>query len=163
MASQINLKKCGVRFDPPAVVVTYIATASGKLHRRTMPLRNFNKKSGIPRVADELKSNPRHKKYLESMTLPQLEKLITMIQDKMNGISLDQSLAKNKTMDTLDPEQDLNKVDEALLKRKKSIMDQAFEKNRKKMGDADFQYDVEVDFEGAIESCDWDSGSDDEF
>ena len=86
-----------------------------------------------------------------------------IIQDKMNGLSLDASLIKNKDMDTINPEEDLNKIDEDALKRKKAIMDEAFEKNRKKLGDPDFEYDVEVDFEGAIESCDWDSGSDNEF
>ena len=43
-------------------------------------------------------------------------------------------------------------------------MEQTFEKHQKKIGDPDFQYDVEVDFEGgAIESCDWDSEEDNEF
>ena len=86
MAGQITLKKCGVRFDPPAVIITYVNT-NGKLHRRTMPLRNFNKRSGVPRVAEELKNNTRHKKYLENLPLPQLEKLISIIRDKMNGIT----------------------------------------------------------------------------
>ena len=161
--SQITLKRCGVRFDPPAVVITYMT--KGKLHRRTMPLRNFNKRSGVNRVAEELKSSSRHKKYLEQLPLTQLEKLITIIHDKLNGLSLDASLRKNKGLDTLDPEEDLNKVDEVTLKRKKAIMASTFDKNKKVIGDPGFEYDVEVDFEGgAIESCDWDSNeSDNEF
>lgn len=165
MSGQYLLKKCGVRFDPPAVVITYVVKASGKLHRRTMPLRNFNKNSGVSRVAEELKGNGRHKKYLEGLPLPQLEKLVTLIKDHLNGVTLEESVAKNKTMDTLDPEEDLNKLTDEQLKQKKAIMDMTFEKNRKKPGDPDFQYDVEVDFMegGDIESYDWDSGSETDF
>ena len=44
-------------------------------------------------------------------------------------------------------------------------MEETFLKNSKKIGDPDFQYDIEVDFDagGTIESCDWDSGDDNEF
>ena len=128
-----------------------------------MPLRNFNKKSGIHRVTEDLKSNDRHEKYLDQIPLHQLEKLITVIQDKMNGLSLEESLRKNNEMSAMNPDEDLNKVDEETLKRKKIVMEQSFLKNSKKIGDDNFQYDVEMDFEGAIESCDWDSGSDNEF
>ncbi len=164
----IKLKKCGVRFEPPAIMVTYV-NSSGKLHRRTMPLRNFNKRSGVPRVAEELKNSSRHKKYLEHLPLPQLEKLICIIRDKMNGVSLESSLRKNSKLTDLDPDEDLNKVDEETLKRKKAIMEEAFNKNKKEIGDEDFVYDVEVDFEGAaggaatVETCEWDSNSDNEF
>ena len=160
MSEEIKVQKCGVRFNPPAVIVTYKVNKTGKVHRRTMPLRNFNKRSGIARVAEDLRNNARHKKYLEPVPLHQLEKLICVIRDTMNGMSLDASLVKNNELDTLDPNEDLNKVDEETLKRKKAIMDETFEKNRKKPGDPGFQYDIEKDFEGgAIESCDWDSDS----
>ena len=65
-------------------------------------------------------------------------------------------------METIDPEQNLNVVDEETLKIKKAIMNQTFEKNRKKPDDPDFDYDVEKDFE-PVETCDWDSGSDNGF
>ncbi len=165
MSGDITLKKCGVKFEPPAIILMYV-NSSGKTHRRTMPLRNFNKRSGVPRVAEELKNNSRHKKYLAKLPLPQLEKMIAIIRDHLNGITLENSLKMNKKLTDLDPTEDLNKVDEETLKRKKAMMDEAFNKNRKVLGDDDFVYDVEVDFEGAgggIESCDWDSGSDDEF
>jgi centrosomal protein CEP19 len=160
MAQPVTLKRCGVRFSPPAVVITY-STKVGKTHRRTMPLRNFNKNSGVERVALELQNNSRHQKYLSQVPLHQLEKMISIIKDKLNGLSMDEIHKKNKDIDKIDPDQDLNKVDDDTLKYKKAVMEQSFEKNRKKPGDADFQYDVEVDFEGgAIESCDWDSEND---
>ena len=164
MDGQVQLKRCGVRFDPPALIITYSSGAPSKVHRRTMPLRKFTKRSGISRTAEELKQNPRHKKYLDGMPLPQLEKLITIIQDKMKGMTLEASLEKNKTLSLIDPEQDLNKVDARTLQRKKALMEHSFEKHQKKRGEPGFQYDVEVDFEGgAIESCEWDSEDDNEF
>ncbi|KAK2151057.1 hypothetical protein LSH36_377g02033 [Paralvinella palmiformis] len=157
---QYVVKKCGVRFDPPAVVLIYQVKSTGKLHRRTMPLRCFSKRSVVSRFAEELKTESRHKKYLDDVPMQQLEKLITIIKDKLNGIDLETSLEKNKGLDTVDPNEDLNVVDEETLKRKKAIMDQTFEKNRKLPGDPDFQYDVEKDFDVAIESCEWDSDND---
>jgi len=127
------------------------------LHRRTMPLRNFTKRSGIARAAEELKNNSRHKKYLEHLPSAQLEKLISMIRDKLSGLSKEEILDKAKSLNVINPEEDLNKVDESTLNLKKAIMDQTFEKNRKKPDDSDFQYDVEVDFQaGHVESCEWD-------
>lgn len=64
---------------------------------------------------------------------------------------------------SLNPNEDLNQVDEITLKRKKELMDEIFEKNRKKPGDPDFEYNVEVDFDklDKIETNEFDSGSDD--
>lgn len=83
-------------------------------------------------------------------------------------MSLEVSIARNNDIDTLDPNEDLNKVDPETLTRKKLQMDSTFEKNRKKPGDPDFQYNVEIDFEtelGRVETSGWDSGdgSDPEF
>ena len=61
-------------------------------------------------------------------------------------------------MDTINPEENLNRVDPETLQRKKLIMDTSFEQKRKKPGDPDFQYNVEVDFETAVvETSGWDS------
>ena len=36
--------------------------------------------------------------------------MLTLIKDNLNGLSLDESLAKSKKLDTIDPNEDLNKV-----------------------------------------------------
>lgn len=78
----------------------------------------------------------------------------------MNGLSLEQSLASFQ----LDPTQDLNKLDDDELARKKGKMDELFEKNRKKKHDPDFVYDVDVEFSANNqEKCSWDEESDDGF
>lgn len=175
---QIEVKKCGVRFKPPAVTIIYSKNGK-KLHRRTMPLRfniikfvsiyhimnnfrNFSKNSGVSRVAEDLRNTKRHKVYLEKLPLHQLEKMISLIKDQMNGISLHDSLKREAELSHVDGEEDLNKVPEDVLKRKKATMDEEFQKNRVKPGDKNFQYNKEVDFGGAIETCGWDDSSDDE-
>ena len=72
---------------------------------------------------------------------------------------------RSEKLTEIDPEEDLNKVDDDVLARKKAIMNDTFEKNCKKPGDPNYTYDVEVDFNTAVvETSGWDSdGSADEF
>lgn len=156
MGDGIEVKRCGVKFTPPALVLNYLIKDTGKMHRRTMPLRHFNKSSSVDATVDELLSNPRHSKYLKCMPKFQLYRLVSIIKDKLSGMSLEESLARNDEIDKLDPEEDLNKLDDETLRRKKSIMEDTFEKNLKKPGDPGFEYDVQMDFD-EVEACEWDS------
>ena len=166
MDNDIDIQKCGVKFDPPAIVITYTECDTKKHRRRTMPLRDFTKTTNVDKAAHELRTNPRHKKYVSHITLAQLERLITIIKDKLNGMSLTESVERNNKMDAIDPEEDLNRVDEETLSRKKAVMESTFEKHQVKPTDPNFKYEVEVDFDAnnVIESG-WDSeeGSDQEF
>ncbi|XP_038050146.1 centrosomal protein of 19 kDa-like [Patiria miniata] len=154
----ITPKKCAIRVDPPTLVLTYTDEVTGKDRQRSMPLRNFTKRSGVDRFVRELKANPRHKKYLENVSAIQLEKLLSIIKERLSGLSMEESLEKVKKELSVDPDEDLNQLDDQALQKKKSIMDETFEKNRKKPGEEGFQYDVDVDFGGGIESSGWDSG-----
>ena len=49
-------------------------------------------------------------RYLEHVPLSQLDKLVSVIRDKLNGMSLEASLARNADIHHIDPEEDLNKV-----------------------------------------------------
>lgn len=164
--STLQLLKCGVRFEPPALVITYKDWKSSKLRRRSMPLRSFSKNSKVETVVRELRENPRHTRFVQLLTEAQLHRLLTITKDKLSGLSLEASIARNNDIDTVRPDEDLNKVDQETLVRKKLRMDSSFEKNRKQLGDADFEYNVEVDFDvGTVETSGWDSGdgSDPEF
>ena len=61
----------------------------------------------------------------------------------------------------------LLQVDDLTLNIKKAVMEQTFEKNRKRPDDPDFKYEVDVEFDnGPLETCGWDSDdkeSDNEF
>jgi len=165
--AEIEIKKCGVRFDPPCIVLMYTNSHSDKARRRTMPLRAFTKNSNIERAVEELKTNPRHAKYVSGISKAQLTRLVTIIRDKLNGMSLEASLARNDELDKIDPEENLNALDDETLQRKKAVMESTFTKHQLKPGDPGFQYDVQMEFdeENVIESG-WDSdkdGSDFEF
>ena len=56
---------------------------------------------------------------------------------------------------------DLNAVDEAALARAKEAMSVDFERNRRRIGDEGFVYDVVVDFDAQEGPGDWDSSDDD--
>ena len=156
---EIAIKKCGVKFDPPAIVITYTDNRSNKIRRRTMPLRDFTKSSHVEQAAKDLRANPRHEKYVVQIPKAQLSRLVTIIRDKLNGMSLEASLARNDEMDKLDPEENLNAVDEETLQRKKEVMEKTYEKNKVTPEDPNFKYDVAVEFDedNVIESG-WDSG-----
>ncbi|XP_053315690.1 centrosomal protein of 19 kDa [Spea bombifrons] len=158
-------RKCGVRFQSPAIILVYEDEMTGKSRQRVMPIRNFSKFSDCSRAAEQLKNNPRHRQYLEMVSLRQLEKIYKLLKGHLNGQSLEATLEGIRRGETVDPEEDLNKLDDRELAKKKQIMDDLFEKNRKKKDDPDFQYDVEVDFthDGPVESCGWDDESDEGF
>lgn len=111
-------------------------------------------------AAERLKNHPKHKDYLNNVSQSQLERLHIILRDHMQGFSLEHSLASF----CLDPDEDLNKLDDEELSRKKGQMDKLFEKNRTRKDDPDFVYDVEVDFaKTSQERCSWDDDSDDGF
>lgn len=87
-----------------------------------------------------------------------------MLKGHLRGESLAESLEKVQREETIDPEEDMNKLDDKELAKRKSIMDELFEKNRKKKDDPDFIYDVEVEFpqDEQLESCGWDVESGEE-
>ncbi|XP_018525789.1 centrosomal protein of 19 kDa [Lates calcarifer] len=153
-------KRCGVQFSPPSIVLIYQHTETKKMRKRIIPVRHFSKYSDYRMAAERLKNNPRHRDYLEGVSQSQLEKLLIILRDHMQGFSLEHSLASFR----LDPDEDLNKLDDEELARKKGQMDELFEKNRRRKNDLDFVYDLEVDFSKPTqEKCSWDDESDDGF
>lgn len=151
-------KKCGVKFKPPAIVLLYEDKTTKKMRQRVMPVRNFSKFSDCSKAAERLKSNARHTAYLQGVSLCQLERLHILLRDFLLGKSLEHSLASL----CLDPDEDLNKLSDQELSRKKALMEQLFEQNRKKKDDPDFVYDLQVDFPEQLESCGWDEDDEDE-
>ncbi|KAM8888972.1 centrosomal protein of 19 kDa isoform 2-T2 [Synchiropus picturatus] len=156
---RFTAKRCGVQFDPPSIVVIYEITETKKLRKRTIPVRNFSKYSESSMAAEKLKTHPRHGEYLEGVSQSQLERLHVILRDHLRGLTLEETLASFR----LDPVEDLNKLDDDKLARKKGQMDELFEKNRKHRDDPNFVYDLRVDFEdNAQDKCSWDEDSDDD-
>ncbi|XP_051874146.1 centrosomal protein of 19 kDa [Pristis pectinata] len=151
-------RKCGVKFKPPTIVLIYEDESTKKTRQRLIPIRNFSRFSDCSRAAEAIKNNPRHQVYLDGVSQQQLQKLFQLLRDNLNGVSLEKSLEAFVRMNSINPEEDLNKLDDNELAKKKKIMDELFEKNRRKPNDPEFVYDLEVDFpqDGLIESCGWD-------
>lgn len=101
----------------------------GKSRQRIMPVRNFSKFSDCSRAAEQLKNNPRHKDYLEQVSMRQLEKLFSFLRGYLWGQSLAETMEQIQRETTIDPEEDLNKLDDKELAKRKSIMDELFEKS----------------------------------
>ncbi|KAK3738103.1 hypothetical protein QZH41_013837 [Actinostola sp. cb2023] len=154
-------KKCGIKFDPPTLVVFYEDTSSGKLHRRSIPIRKFDEQTDISETVNKLKSSTHHLKYLEHIPHEQIESLLKMIQDKKRGIDPTPPSAYQPTIE-LNTDEDLNKLDDKDLNVRKAAMDVNFEKHRLNPGDEGFEYDKEIDFPdtGKIESG-WDNEEED--
>lgn len=151
-------KRCGVKFDPPSIVLVYEDGKTKKMRQRIMPVRNFSEFSDCSLAAKWLKSNARHSAYLQGVSLQQLERLHGVLRDRLRGRTLEQSLAELRP----DPDQDLNKLSDEELARRKAHMDVLFERNRKRKDDPDFVYDLEVEFPEADdrETCSWDESED---
>ncbi|KAM6444025.1 centrosomal protein of 19 kDa [Liasis olivaceus] len=158
-------QKCGVQLQPPSIVLIYEDRSKNNVRKRIMPIRNFSKFSDCSRAAEQLKNNPRHKTYLEGVSLEQLKRLHHLLRCHLQGQTLSQSLKQVEQKETIDPEEDLNKLNDEELAQRKRIMDELFEKNRKRKDDPDFIYNVEVEFpqDKELEACEWDTETDDEF
>lgn len=162
-----KVEQCGIKLKPPSLVVTYVDKSTNKRRCRTMPVRNFKESSSVTKFSEDLKSNQRHRTLLSGVTQIQIEKLLLIIQGTLKGRSLDESISAAEKELTVDPDKDLNKLDETEVEKAKKIMDVSFERNRVKPDDDEFQYDIEVDFDQmeTVQASGWDdSGSDnDEF
>ncbi|XP_037796433.1 centrosomal protein of 19 kDa-like [Penaeus monodon] len=78
------------------------------------------------------------------------------------GRSIDEAVSNISKDYDLDPNQDLNKLNDEQLNRKKKIMDNTFQKNQLKPGDPGYEYDKQVDFDTAEKvEAGWDSFEED--
>lgn len=139
-------KKCGIRFSSPALILVYEDKLGGnKLRKCVMPIRNFRSTSNVNFMAQDLKL--RHEKILHSVPSIQVEKMLRVLQEHMKGTGLFDAVQTVNKEFTLGSDEDLNKLGDDVLRRKKEIMDQTFNKNRIKPGDPEFVYDKQVDFD----------------
>lgn len=140
--------KLGLVFNPPTLVLVYeqdhVLTSKPRRQKRkrSMPVRDLTKQSDCGQAAQRLKK--RHEKYLSTVPNIRLEKLVRMLQLAMTGLSMDEAVKKAKTEFTLDLGENMNALSDQDLRRRKELMDLAFEKNHVTVGDPDFVYDKQV-------------------
>ncbi|XP_036442571.1 centrosomal protein of 19 kDa [Colossoma macropomum] len=161
MMMSIKAKQCGIKFDPPSIILIYENGERRNIRKRVIPVRNFSQYSDCSRAAERLKHHVRHSLYLESVPLAQLERLHTVLRDHLRGLTVEESLAAQRGPDS--HEEDLNKLSDEELNRRKAQMDVLFERNRRHKDDPDFVYDLEVEFpeHSVRETCSWDEDQSD--
>lgn len=164
MEEELTPLKLGVLTQPPALTLVYRNT-TGKERQRTMPIRFLNKFGSVDTVLKELRK--RHNKHLEKVSEMKVEKMLRILQEVQKGHTIDEAVSTISKQYDIDPNQDLNKVGEEELAKKKKIMENTFEKHQLKPGDPGYQYDKQVDFnsESKMEAG-WDSpegSQDDDF
>ena len=82
-----------------------------------------------------------------------------LVRENLRGNDLSVGLENAAKALTVDPEQDLNKLNDNDLKRQKQIMDLTFEKNSIGKDHPDYVYDKQVDFQPTGSNPGWDSDS----
>ncbi|XP_034239752.1 centrosomal protein of 19 kDa-like [Thrips palmi] len=151
-----KMRKLGIRFDPPSLVLIY-SNDKMKLHQRVMPVRNFNAGSNVNFFATQLKQ--RHEEFLHSVPLISIEKMLRILQEHIRGSPLESILKNINSEYEINPDEDLNKLTDDQLHRKKLIMEASFVANQLQPSDPDYEYDRQVDFEDNKIESGWDSES----
>ena len=148
-------KKCGIRYEPPTLVIEYVVLATGKLHRRCMPLRDITGNSNADTEARKFKSSPKHGKYLEKISQEKLSRVLGKCIKYLKGSAAISTKPVRLNLDDDDimggsggmgPDIDLNKMNDSELHFEKSKMQRDFLGKQIKPGDPEFEYDKEVDF-----------------
>ena len=135
----------GVRFSPPSLLLKYEPNPGAvprKFRKRAMPIRKLTVSSDCYSEAASLKR--RHEAHLGAVPTVRIEKFLRLLQETMKGKGVKQALEDIRKDFSLNPEEDLNKLGDRELKRRKELMDMNFHKNQIKAGDPDFVYDKQV-------------------
>ncbi|CAG7728390.1 unnamed protein product [Allacma fusca] len=72
--------------------------------------------------------------------------MLKIIQEIIKGLNPDEAAVKVHSEYEINPNEDLNKLPQEEVNRKKLIMDEMFEKNRLRPTDPGYKYDKQVDF-----------------
>ncbi|GHP08489.1 centrosomal protein of 19 kDa [Pycnococcus provasolii] len=134
-------EKFALVFEPPTVIVQYRAQDTGK--RRLRKLR-LDAKTVVATPSVEaltqkiLRSLPK-KLDLATVKSEQVQRLVQRLVDKCRG--------NTTTTAVVNASVDYNKLGDDDVAAVKKAMDVDFEKNRKRPGDEDFVYDVQVEFD----------------
>ena len=140
MSHEIEPIKLGVRFNPPCLIFQY--KLKGSVKKRTMPIRDLKKSTDCYQFAQKFKK--RHEKQLGDIATVRIEKFLRLLQITMSGKSLQEAVKVVECEFTISHLEDMNKLTDQQLARRKELMDINFEKNRVKFGDPDYVYDKQV-------------------
>jgi len=107
---EIIPRKCCVRYDPPTLVLFYELKLSGKLHRRSIPLRDFHsQEDDEEKILNTLLDTPHHAKYIKEFNEDQVKRILKVLVDKNRGININiQSSISNNNSSNKNADDDNN-------------------------------------------------------
>lgn len=149
----IKLFKLGIICKPPTLVLLYeVSEGPDKgpgrracRRKRSMPIRDLSKacSSQCGGLAQQLKK--RHEKYLGKVSTVVIEKMLRLLYIvTLGNKSVAEAVDEVQTEFTVNLDEDMNRLSDRDLNRRKELMDLTFERNRIKVGDPDFVYDKQV-------------------
>jgi len=127
MTTSVEALRLGVTFRPPNLLLLY-KDGSGRTRRRRMPLTGLSKSSDAYAEAQILKE--RHNRFLGSLPAVRVEKFLRLLQETMKGRTLTEALVAVRREFAIDFDEDMNKLSDRDLQRRKEIMDLNFKKNQ---------------------------------
>mmetsp|Transcript_20994 Transcript_20994/g.45411 ORF Transcript_20994/g.45411 Transcript_20994/m.45411 type:complete len:209 (-) Transcript_20994:192-818(-) len=185
----VSLRRLGLNYDPPSLILEYERVSSGRLFHRKIGLKRLGPESDPARVAEKIRRA--NESLLAEDKVPfdqlvsviaQLQKTVTEAEQKKaehasvpgrpdspqekapldRGSDQEEEDRSGSVSKSIDGEVNLNKLSTAELEKHKRQMDVEFFKNQKKPGDPGFKWDVRVDHEVADDasSCGWDEDND---
>lgn len=164
----VSLRRFGLNFDPPSLVLEYERVGSGRLFHRRIGLRRLGPSSDPSRTAEKIRRQNKALLAEDQVPFEQLVSVVARLQAKQGGEkatpAVPPAVASEGIEDLpeLEGDLDLNKLSTEELDRYKARMDVEYYRNQSKPGDPGFKYDVRVDHELGEDaaSCGWDdSGS----
>ena len=103
------------------------------------------------------KLKTRHGNAMSTIPTVRVEKLLRLLQITMSGRTMDEAVKEVEKEFTISHFEDMNKLSDEQLQRRKELMDINFEKNRIQPGDKDYIYDKQVDFGQPEVESGWDN------
>ena len=162
---RIRPVRFALKYSPAQIVLHYEDLKyNNKLRQKRMSLEQIDNNSSSNMSVNQLQQSllKNYRKYLSpslislNQLLRLLNNLISANRAKQNTVDLG-GLYGNLTEDNYDEEDDLNRVSESELARKKDEMSLEFEKRRIKPTDENYVYDKRVEFDQKhAEPSDWD-------
>ncbi len=155
-------KRFGLKYIPPQIVIEYLVPSSGKLYHHKIRLNNLKNDSNLQDVIKEIYE--KHYVYLDNKKInpSQIVKLVEKLSNVKNkheekNVTINKQHENKKVeINEIDDEEDdyykffdyenenLNKLDNEQLNKRKDAMEKLYNKNAVLPGDENFIFDVRV-------------------
>lgn len=111
----VEVVKVGIKCHPPSLIVKYKLLNKTKLHK--INIKGVYDNEPINGLLTKIFQKEHHLEFLHQIPKVQLMRLITVLRDLKNGITLEESLGKNNAIETISSMEDLNKADDEVIIR----------------------------------------------